>query len=163
MPAPPRVLVVQPDERCPAGLFGEHLGRAGLACDVVPGPGTGAPGLLRAEHRGLLVLGGEMGATDDDRHPWLAATRTVVAAAVGVGRHALGAYGWIPLLTCAIVAACGLWVWLAALRRGRWAVASVREPGFDNVLHDGRLPALAAVLVVVLCLAEAVGGALGPR
>ena len=88
---------------------------------------------------------------------WERTGLSLTAAAVGVGRHALGHLGWAVLVPCALVAVCGLWVWLDAQRRGRQAAASTREPAFDSLLRDGRLPALVAALVAVLCLAEAAG------
>lgn len=42
------------------------------------------------EHDGLVVLGGAMGALDDDAAPWLPAVRSLIAGAVGAGLPFLG-------------------------------------------------------------------------
>jgi GMP synthase-like glutamine amidotransferase len=38
----------------------------------------------------LIVMGGPMSANDDDRHPWLAPERSLIAEAVGAGKVVLG-------------------------------------------------------------------------
>jgi GMP synthase-like glutamine amidotransferase len=52
---------------------------------------------------GLIVLGGEMGALDDDAAPWLITTRKLLAAAVETGLPTLG----ICLGAQLLAAACG--------------------------------------------------------
>lgn len=78
----------------------------------------------------------------------------LVAAAVTVGRHALGTPGALIAVPCAIVAMCGVWLYLASLREGRLARASHLEPSFDAILRDGRLPTVVAGLMALLCLGE---------
>lgn len=78
----------------------------------------------------------------------------LIAAAVGVGRHALGHLGALVIVPCAIVAACGLWIVLASWRHQRLAHNSAREPGF-SLVRDGRLFAGVAALMGLLCLSEA--------
>lgn len=99
----PTLAVVEHEEGCPLGLFDAWLGSAGAslrvhrpyAGDPLPGPG---------EADGLIVLGGSMSATgDDDRHPWLPATRDLLRAAVDQGTPTLAVCLGHQLL----VAACG--------------------------------------------------------
>jgi GMP synthase (glutamine-hydrolysing) len=85
-----RVLVVQHQETCPPALFADWTARAGLVLDVRrPDRGDPLPDDL-AGHRGLLVLGGTMGAHDDDGHPWLPATRRLLRHASDAGHPVLG-------------------------------------------------------------------------
>ena len=80
-PEPATVLVVQHEESTGPGWFGEWLIDAGLVLDIVhPYRGTKLPDLT--SYDGLLVLGGAMGPTDDERCPWLPATRALMADAV---------------------------------------------------------------------------------
>ena len=99
----PTLAVVQHEDGCPLGLLEAWLTGAGAtlrvhrpyAGDPLPDPG-GADG--------LVVLGGSMGAMgDDDRHPWLPATRDLLAAAVDRSVPTLAVCLGHQLL----VAACG--------------------------------------------------------
>ena len=87
--AVPRLLVVQPDFLDPLdnwhGLLAEH----GVAVRLVqPFAGQSLPEVL--EDDGLLVLGGDMGATDDQKVPWLADIRRLLRQAVTESRPTLG-------------------------------------------------------------------------
>lgn len=83
------VLVIQHQETCPPARVGAWLEGSGLTLDVRrPDLGDPVPG--RLEHDGLLVLGGTVGATDDQDGPWLPATRALVAHAAGRSRPVLG-------------------------------------------------------------------------
>lgn len=83
-----RVLVVQHEDICPPGRLGGWLADAGLELDVVrPYAGDELP--ARLEHDALLVLGGTMGAYDDE-HAWLPVTRALLATAVDRGVPTLG-------------------------------------------------------------------------
>lgn len=85
-----RVLVVQHEDEAPAALYGEWLAESGLDLDVRRcHRGEPLPDSL-ADHDGLLVLGGEMGAYDDAAHPWLTATKRLLVEAVDTGTPALG-------------------------------------------------------------------------
>lgn len=85
----PTVLVVESSPTDPAGPLGEWLADAGLLLDVRrPHAGETLPGL--GGFAALLVLGGEMGAYDDDVAPWLPATRDLLREAVGKGLPTLG-------------------------------------------------------------------------
>ena len=80
MPVP--VLVVQHTEVCPPARVGRWLSGAGLELDVRRcHAGDPLPPDLSG-YAGLVVLGGEMGAHDDDAHPWLTATKALLSEAV---------------------------------------------------------------------------------
>jgi GMP synthase-like glutamine amidotransferase len=74
-----RVLVVRNDEDDPLGPLEEWLRAAGVEPVEVPGPET--PETLDG-YAGLIVLGGAMGAGDDQLAPWLPAVRALLRAAV---------------------------------------------------------------------------------
>ena len=85
-----RVLVIQHEDDCPVGMIGPWLEQVGVAVDVLRAhDGTPVPAAL-AEHDGLVVLGGEMGAQDDTEHRWLRPTRSLIAATVASGLPFLG-------------------------------------------------------------------------
>ncbi|MBC9735272.1 type 1 glutamine amidotransferase [Nocardioides marmotae] len=89
----PRVLVVEHAADCPPALVGDWLAAAGCTLDVArPYAGDPLPDPLpgRLTHDALLVLGGPMGAEDEDRHAWLAPTKELVRAAVAAGVPTLG-------------------------------------------------------------------------
>ncbi|TIC85664.1 type 1 glutamine amidotransferase [Nocardioides sp. GY 10127] len=77
----PVVLVVRPDENDPPGMLGRWLVEAG--CDLVECR-TYADDALPAdleEVDALVVLGGSMGADDEDEHPWLVPLKALVREA----------------------------------------------------------------------------------
>lgn len=83
------VLVIQHQRTCPPGRVGEWLRTAGVDLDVRhPWAGDELPEDL-AGHTGLLVLGGQMGAADDEVAPWLPSTRGLIRTA---------AQGAVPVL-----------------------------------------------------------------
>ncbi len=84
----PRVLVVQHEDQAPLG----RLAFPGVALDVVrPDRGETLPDRLDPQrHHGLVVLGGEMSAWDDDVAPWLPATRALLAVSAVDGVPVLG-------------------------------------------------------------------------
>jgi len=74
-----------------------------------------------AGYAGVVVLGGSMGATDDDVAPWLPATRRLLAAAVEAALPTLGLCLGAQLLAVATggssAAPTG---WRSASSRSRW-------------------------------------------
>lgn len=86
----PRVLVVEHQNDAGIGLIGERLTANGVRLDTV-GPDTGReiPETLDG-YDGLIVLGGSMGPTEDERAPWLPATRRLLADGVEGGVPTLG-------------------------------------------------------------------------
>ncbi|MBA2445938.1 MAG: type 1 glutamine amidotransferase [Nocardioidaceae bacterium] len=86
----PRLLIIQHEDDCPPEWFGEWFRQAGLAFDVIMGHrGDLVPDTLTG-YDGLVVLGGEMGAYDDKRHPWLTPTKQLIATVVEAGQCFLG-------------------------------------------------------------------------
>lgn len=68
---------------------GDWLTELGVRLEVVrPYLGEPVPGRLHAD--GLLVLGGSMGANEDERAPWLPATRALIGSVAGDARPVLG-------------------------------------------------------------------------
>jgi GMP synthase (glutamine-hydrolysing) len=82
-----RVLVVHNASTDPIGRFGEWLGEAGLELEIVDGPQL--PASLEG-YAGLIVLGGPMGATEDDVAPWLSPERALLREAVSTEVPTLG-------------------------------------------------------------------------
>lgn len=86
----PRLLIIQHEDSCPPGWFGDWLTGAGLDLDILEAHhGRAVPAAL-SDHQGLLVLGGEMGAYDDETARWLAPTRALIATVVAGGDPFLG-------------------------------------------------------------------------
>ncbi len=84
------LLVIQHEDECPPAWFGEWFALAGLEYDVVAAHlGDPVPDELHS-WSGLLVLGGDMGAYDDTAHPWLTATKRLIAATVAASQPMLG-------------------------------------------------------------------------
>ncbi len=72
------ILVVQHQDDCPPALIGDWLVDAGLELDVRhPYAGDPLPTDLSG-HDAFLVLGGSMGAEDDEDHPWLGPVKELV-------------------------------------------------------------------------------------
>jgi GMP synthase-like glutamine amidotransferase len=104
-----RLLVLQPSALGPPARLGEWLTATGATLDVVR-PFAGDPVPTDASSwAGVVCLGGEMSAMDDDHHPWLADCRALLADAV---RHG------IPVLAVCLGAQL-----LAAATGGRVAEA----------------------------------------
>ncbi len=83
------MLVLRHDADAGPGYLGDALEEAGLATVVVdPAAGEGLPGASR--WAGVVSLGGSMGAYEEDRHPWLAAEKRLLARAVEAGIPTLG-------------------------------------------------------------------------
>ena len=84
------VLVVEHDAECPPAWFGSWLAEAGVDLDVCrPYAGDALPAGLSA-YDGLLVLGGPMGANDDDKHAWLGQVKELVREARATDLPTLG-------------------------------------------------------------------------
>lgn len=85
-----RVLVVQHQDDCPPALVGRWLSEAGCVLDVRrPYDGDPLPDDLGG-HDAFLVLGGSMGAHDDDDHPWLSGTKRLIRSAAEARTPTLG-------------------------------------------------------------------------
>lgn len=94
-----RVTVIEHEADAGPGFLADWLPAAGLTCDVVrPYRGETLP--ARVEH-GLIVLGGEASAWQDDDYPWLPATRDLIARAVADEVPTLGICLGAQLMTLA--------------------------------------------------------------
>ncbi|MGQ3072238.1 MAG: type 1 glutamine amidotransferase [Ferrovibrionaceae bacterium] len=86
----PHILVLQNSPAAPAGIVGDALVDAGARLDTrLVLDGEALPAALDGYH-GILVLGGPMGAHDDDRHPALADQAALIARAAAAGMPLLG-------------------------------------------------------------------------
>jgi GMP synthase-like glutamine amidotransferase len=84
-----RLLVIQPDDTDPPARLGEWLTEAGAELHVVRPFAEPLPSLDDG-YQGVVCLGGEMGALDDLKHPWLKDVRELLASAVGRRMPTLG-------------------------------------------------------------------------
>ena len=85
-----QLLVVEHEAQCPPGWIGEWLAEAGADLDVRrPYAGDDLPGDLTG-HAGMVVLGGEMGAGDDETYAWLTDVKRLVVAAAADRTPVLG-------------------------------------------------------------------------
>jgi GMP synthase-like glutamine amidotransferase len=83
-----RLLVIQPDASDPVANLGDWLTAAGADLHVVRPYEESLPEL--GGYQGVVCMGGEMGAMDDLKHPWLKDVRQVLASAVGSRVPTLG-------------------------------------------------------------------------
>ncbi len=85
----PQVLVVEHQASCPPHLVGRWLEDAGCTLSVCrPYVGDALPS--PAAYDAVLVMGGDMGAYDDDRAPWLPALKALLRDAVAADVPVLG-------------------------------------------------------------------------
>lgn len=83
-----RITVVENDASADLGFFAGWLAEAGVGCEVVrPYLGEAVP---ERPEDGLIVLGGEAAAWEDDRCAWLPATRALIRRSVEDGLPTLG-------------------------------------------------------------------------
>ncbi|MGW7287797.1 type 1 glutamine amidotransferase, partial [Streptomyces sp. NPDC054847] len=88
-PGPPTAVVVQNTRSGGPGRVGAWLREAGIGLEVLrPYEGEALPQAL--DGRPLLVLGGGFLPDDDERAPWLPATRSLVSQALDAGTPVLG-------------------------------------------------------------------------
>ncbi|MBG0829300.1 type 1 glutamine amidotransferase [Planomonospora sp. ID67723] len=137
-----RITVIEHEAAAGLGFFAEWLAGTGAACEIVrPYLGETVP-----EHAadGLIVLGGEAAAWQDEDYPWLPATRELLRRAVADGVPTLGICLGAQLLTLA----CGgtvergdLGLEIGACRISPLPAAD-GDPLFDGLL-DGAEPAVA--------------------
>lgn len=77
----PRVLVIEHEAECPPAHLGRWLTEAGAALQMCrPYRGDALPDLASCD--ALVVLGGSMGAEDDQAHVWIEPTRALLRQAV---------------------------------------------------------------------------------
>ena len=134
------MLVVQHEDKCPPAWLGEWLTDAGLSLDVRrPYAGEALPDSVR-EHAGLVVLGGAMGAYDDETHPWLTPTKSLLREAVASEVPTLGVCLGHQLASVALGGSvdrhpAGRQVGLLPVR---WTAAADDDPVFGAVAEDAR-------------------------
>ena len=80
MTRPPRVVAIEHDRECPPAWMGAWLQDAGCFVEVCR-PYLGDPLPSVDQRLGLLVLGGPMGADDDDLHRWLGPVKQLLRQA----------------------------------------------------------------------------------
>lgn len=84
-----RILVVEHEASCPPHLVGRWLAESGCTLEMCrPYAGDDLPALT--SYDGVLVLGGDMGANDDDTVPWLTPLKAGIRDAVAAGTPLLG-------------------------------------------------------------------------
>lgn len=84
----PTALVVEPADTTGAGRLGDWLRDAGLLLDSRAPAAGPLPDL--GSYSALVVMGGPMGAYDDEEHPWLPGVRDLLRAAVAAQLPTLG-------------------------------------------------------------------------
>lgn len=83
------VLVIANNEQTPLGWLGDVLVDRSLPVTTVR-PAAGEPLPATITWRAIVILGGPMGAYEEDRHPFLSAEKEFMAAAVADRRPLLG-------------------------------------------------------------------------
>ena len=135
-----RVLIIEHGADGGIGHFGPWL-RDGGAEPVTVRPYRGEPLPDLPGYDGLIVLGGEMGAWDDDAAPWLPGVRGLLGAAVRTGVPTLG----ICLGAQLLAAACG-----GEVARAAEVPGAAPEIGVHDVTVDaGADPLLGALPAVI--------------
>lgn len=86
----PHILVIEHEADDPVALMGDWLREAGATLDVRRAwAGDPVPATL-VDHDGLVVMGGAMGAHDEDEHLWLASVKHLVREAAAARVPTLG-------------------------------------------------------------------------
>lgn len=144
------LLVVEHEADAGPGRLAPHLGPLDVRR---PYAGEALPDDVSA-HAGIVVLGGDVCAWDDDLAPWLPATRQLLAGAVAAGRPVLGVCLGAQLLTLALggrvePGAAGLEVGLSGIGLlpaaagdplfGAVRAATGAPDGWNDGWNDGRV------------------------
>lgn len=79
----PKVLVVENDPVAPLDLVTQWLAEGGVTVEIIrPHAGDDMPAQLPSQYQGVIVLGGRMGANDDEQYGWLTAQRSLMKDAI---------------------------------------------------------------------------------
>lgn len=78
----PRLLVIQHEDDAPLAWFGEWFSDAGVEVDTLRAHRHEVIPSELSPYDGLVVLGGAMGAYDDEAYAWLEPTKQLIRAAV---------------------------------------------------------------------------------
>jgi GMP synthase (glutamine-hydrolysing) len=84
------VLVIQHADTCPPALLGQSLADEGLELDIRCGHRGDAIPATMEDHSALVILGGAMGAHDEQRCDWLAPTKSLIHDALARDTPMLG-------------------------------------------------------------------------
>ena len=101
MRSDPLIVIVQHQAECPAARLADWLDEAGANLVTIR-PDLGARLPAPSELDGLVVLGGVMGANDDDVAPWLPAVRALIRDCADAGVPTLGVCLGHQLVTVAL-------------------------------------------------------------
>lgn len=86
---------------------------------------------------------------------WRRTTLALAIATLVVARLTFSSVGASALVPLLLLGAGLLWVGVILFRRR--GVSHAREPSFDSMLRDGRLPLIVALIAGALCVGEIAG------
>jgi GMP synthase (glutamine-hydrolysing) len=141
-------LVIQPDPDDPPDRLAGWFTEMGVSIELVR-PFAGDPVPAALEHDALVILGGDMGAEDDERYPWLADIRRLLSEAVTAQTPTLGVCLGGQLL--AVATGGTVTRGDVGLETGAIAVRPVTDPATgetvdDRVVNDAALPGLVGAM-----------------
>lgn len=85
---------------------------------------------------------------------WRRTGLALVVGALTLGRLTMDTLGTQVLVPAVVAAALAAWVVVSTLRGGRLARPHPRESQFSSMLHDGRVPAVLALVAASLAAVE---------
>lgn len=85
---------------------------------------------------------------------WRRTGLALIVGALTIGRLTMSTLGIAVFVPAAVAVALAAWVVATSLRRGRYASTHPGEPAFTDLLHDGKVPAVVALVTCSLALGE---------